>query len=566
MRQPLRYASKSWRFNLVILFFIIFIILIISKLFWLMILDTQGMNWGDQTSIRKEITKAHRGRILDRHGNPLAISTLVTALGLRRNILEKNNDWAYLLGKAAEIPADRLLNRVKKTETNFIYASRYLTPEKAAAVRALNIPGVELKEQFRRFYPAGEVVSHLVGFTDVEDEGQEGLEVSYQVHLSGVDGSRTVLTNNLKQGIRYVSDGNEVRHGRDLNLSIDLQVQYLAYRALKEAVLDSGAKAGSVVLLDGITGEVLALASQPSFNPNDTEERLPPLVRNRPVSDLMEPGSPIKPFTIAAAMDFGSVDMSTLIQTSPGRFKIDCKVIKDIKNYGELDLDGIIKKSSNIGAAKIALTIDPHRFLEKLNLLGLGKSTGSGLISEAEGHLPGLVKWSECDRAALSFGYSLNITPLQLAQAYSVFVNEGLMQPITLFLGGEERPKVSVFSKETAIAVKSMLHSVTKTGGTGQKARVPDFHVGGKTGTTMKSIEGSYASRSYWSSFVGIAPVENPRFVMVVVIDDPQVDVYYGGAVAAPVFSKVMDRVLQIYGISPDNLVTKRNRARNDES
>jgi cell division protein FtsI (penicillin-binding protein 3) len=450
--------------------------------------------------------------------------------------------------------ADKLRDRVARSPSPFLYLSRYVTPERANQIEALELEGVEVVRQFRRFYPAGEVAAHLVGFTNIEDKGQEGLELSYNDWLSGHDGLRHVLRNRRANVVRYVSAGQEVEQGRDLRLSIDLRLQYLTYRALKEAVARARAAGGSAVLVDAWTGEVLALAAQPAFNPNDMATRTPERVRNRPVTDLMEPGSPIKPFTVATALDLGLVEPDTLIETSPGRMRVQGHVISDVSNYGEIDVNTVIAKSSNVGTTKIAMMMEPSALRDRLALLGLGQPTATGFPGEEEGFLPSYATWRDLDRAALSYGYNLNITTIQLAQAYSVFANGGVLQPLTLLAEGVTPRPVRIFKKDTVQKVLPMLQAVTEEGGTARRAQIPMYHVGGKTGTTMKYADGSYASRQYISSFVGLAPIANPRFVMAISVDDPRSQQYYGGQVAAPVFADVMDDVMRIYDIPPDKL------------
>ena len=337
-------------------------------------------------------------------------------------------------------------------------------------------------------------------------------------------------------------------------MSIDLRLQYLTYRALKEAVARARAAGGSAILVDAWTGEVLALAAQPAFNPNDMSSRTPERVRNRPVTDLMEPGSPIKPFTIATAIDLGLVEPDTLIETAPGRMRVQDHMIIDVSNYGEIDVSTVITKSSNVGTTKIAMMMEPSALRDRLALLGLGRPTAAGFPGEEEGYLPSYATWRDLDRAALSYGYNLNITTIQLAQAYSVFANHGILQPLTLLADGVTPKPARIFSKKTVRQVLPMLQAVTEEGGTARRAQIPMYHVGGKTGTTMKYADGSYASRQYISSFVGLAPIANPRFVMAISVDDPRSQQYYGGQVAAPVFADVMDDVMRIYDIPPDKL------------
>lgn len=549
-----RLASSRWRLWLVGLALGLLASIVCGRLIWLHVLETRNLkDMSDEITIRYQKIPAYRGMITDRFAQPLAISTPVAAIAARPDKLT-DSSWPETLAPLMDIYADRLRDRVANSVSPFLYLSRYVTPERANQIEALKLDGIEVLRQFRRFYPAGEVTAHLVGFTNIEDSGQEGLELSFDNWLSGKDGLRHVLRNRRANVVRYVSAGQEVKQGRDLRLSIDLRLQYITYRALKEAVTRARAAGGSAVLVDALTGEVIALAAQPAFNPNDISTRQPEKVRNRAVTDLMEPGSPIKPFTVATAIDLGLIDPETLIDTSPGRMNVSGHVISDMRNHGEIDVSDVIAKSSNIGAAKIAMTLEPSALRDRLALLGLGQPTAIGFPGEEDGRLPSYATWRDMDRAALSYGYNLNITTIQLAQAYSVFANEGVLQPLTLLSEGVTSKPVRVFKRETVRKVLPMLRAATEEGGTARRAQIPLYHVGGKTGTTMKYADGSYASRQYISSFVGLAPIANPRFVMAISIDDPRSQQYFGGQVAAPVFADVMDDVMRIYDMKPDKL------------
>lgn len=547
-----RHAAKGWRLWLIGCFFLVVLVALVGRLIWLHVIETGSLrDIGDEITIRNEVIPSYRGMITDRDRQPLAISTPVATVGVRPKDLE-SDQWAQSIAPLLKTSADRLLERVEKTRLPFIYLSRYVTPEKAAIIENLNLRGIEISHQFRRFYPVGEVASHVVGFTDIDDKGQEGLEQTYNNWLTGKDGRRHVLKNQRANVVRYVSAGEEVYQGKDLRLSIDLMLQYLTYRALKEAVTQTKAAGGSAVLVDAWSGQILALAGQPSFNPNNIAARVPHRIRNRPITDLMEPGSSLKPFTVATALDLNVINLATEIDTSPGSLRIQSHTVNDVKDYGVIDVPKVIIKSSNVATSKIALMLEPSMLRDRLYKLGLGRSTGSGFLGEAEGYLPGSAILNEIDQAALSYGYALNVTILQMAQAYSVFANGGLMQPLTILAEGTKPHAIRVFKENTIIQMLPMLRAVTEEGGTAENAQIPMNHVGGKTGTTMKLSNGSYASRKYVSSFIGLAPIENPRFVMAVSIDDPQSQQYYGGQVAAPVFADVMDDVMRIYNLPPD--------------
>ena len=549
-----RQASSRWRLWLVGSILGLLVLTVCVRLVWLHVLETQHLkDIGDEITIRYQKIPAYRGMITDRFAQPLAVSTPVAAIAVRPERLS-DSSWHEKLASLINSDAEVLRNRVAQSSSPFLYLSRYVTPERATQIETLGLRGVEVVRQFRRFYPAGEVTAHLVGFTNIEDKGQEGLELSYHKWLSGQDGLRHVLRNRRANVVRYVSAGQEVQQGKDLRLSIDLRLQYLTYRALKESVARARAAGGSAVLIDAWTGEVLALAAQPTFNPNDMATRTPERVRNRPVTDLIEPGSPIKPFTVATALDLGLVEPDTLIETSPGRMRIQRHVISDIRNNGEIDVSTVIAKSSNVGVTKIEMMMEPSALRDRLALLGLGRPVGTGFPGEEEGFLPSYATWPDLDRAALSYGYGLNVTTIQLAQAYSVFANRGILQPLTLLAEGVTPEAVRIFKEDTVQKVLPMLQAVTEEGGTARRAQLPMHHVGGKTGTTMKYTDGSYASRQYVSSFVGLAPIANPRFVMAISVDDPKSQDYYGGQIAAPVFADVMDDVMRIYNIPPDKI------------
>jgi cell division protein FtsI (penicillin-binding protein 3) len=558
MRSKVRKPSKSWRLWLVGSVIGSCALIICTRLVWLHVFENQHLQGiGDELTNRHQDIPAYRGMITDRFGEPLAVSTPVFRIGVRPAELI-GTPWAKKLAPFLDRSPEQLEQRVAQSLLPYLFLSRNVTPEGSAKIEALKLEGVKVEQQFRRFYPAGEVASHLLGFTDIDDEAQEGLELSFDHWLSGQDGSRHVLANRRANVVRYISAGEEVEHGKDLRLSIDLRLQYLTYRALKGAVNRSKAVGGSAVLVDAWSGEILALAAQPAFNPNNISSRTPDRVRNRTVSDMHEPGSSIKPFTIATAIDLGLIQSDTQIETTPGQFRVQGNVISDFKNYGLIDVSRVLSKSSNVGVAKIGLMMEPSALRDRLALLGFGQSTGIGFPGEAEGSLPSFAAWGDMDRAALSFGYGLNATTIQLAQAYSVFANAGVLKRLTLLSGGATPKPLAVFKAGTIEQVLPMLEAVTQVGGTATQAQVPMYRVGGKTGTTQKlSAGGSYASRQYVASFVGIAPLSNPRFVMAISVDDPRSQRYFGGQVAAPVFADVMDDVMRIYDIEPDSPKTR---------
>ncbi len=436
----------------------------------------------------------------------------------------------------------------------FVYLRRQIAPEQAARVAALKHPGVYLQREYRRYYPSGEIAGHVLGFTNVDDTGQEGVELAFDQWLRGVPGSKRVLKDSLGRIVQDIESITSASPGRQLTLSIDRRVQYLAHRELKRAVVEHGARGGSLVVLDIRTGEVLAMVSQPAFNPNNREQLRSASYRNRAATDLFEPGSTMKPFTIAAALASGRFRPDTPVDARSGMLRINNHTIRDIHDYGLLDVTGVIRKSSNVGAGKIALAIGPQPLFELFRGLGFGQTTGSGFPGEATGQLPGHQNWSELELATISFGYGLSSTTLQLAHAYSVFGTGGVLKPVSLVRVDTEVPGARVMDPAVAGMVLDMLETVVTAEGTALRAAVRGYRVAGKTGTVHKSEAGGYAESRYLSLFAGIVPVSNPRLVAVVVIDEPNEGVHYGGLVAAPVFAQVMRGAVRILDIPPDDM------------
>ncbi|MEO6697126.1 MAG: penicillin-binding transpeptidase domain-containing protein, partial [Gammaproteobacteria bacterium] len=424
----------------------------------------------------------------------------------------------------------------------------------AGQIMALKLPGVALQREYRRYYPSGEVTAHVVGFTGLEDSGQEGLELAYDSWLQGTPGSKRVMRDRLGHIVQDVEQLSAPQPGRDLQLSLDRRIQYLAYRELKSAVLEHRALSGSAVLLDVQTGEVVAMVNVPAYNPNNPNEVQGARLRNRALTDVFEPGSTIKPFTVAAALETGQYRPDTLIDTAPGTFKVGHKLIRDMHDYGRIDVSTVIQKSSNVGASKIALSIPPERLWRMFSSVGLGTFSNSGFPGEASGLLSSPKRWGEIERATLSFGYGLSVTALQLAQAYTALANGGELRPVSLVRVDKPLPGKRVMQAETAAAVRAMMERVTADGGTGTQARIPGYRVAGKTGTVHKIGANGYEADRYLSLFAGMAPTSHPRLVMAVVINEPQGDEYYGGLVAAPVFAKVMTGALRLLDVTPDDL------------
>jgi cell division protein FtsI (penicillin-binding protein 3) len=511
---------------------------------------------GDARALRVISVPAHRGIISDRNGEPLAISTPVDSVWVRpRDVLaadERLGELASLLGTESAALREMLQVRLGR---EFVYLKRHLTPDEARSVEALGMPGVHLQREYRRYYPAGEVAAHLIGFTNVDDQGQEGVELAFDAWLRGTPGEKRVLKDRLGRIVRNVESIHPPDPGRPLYLSIDRRVQYLAYRELKLAVEHHRARSGSLVMIDPRTGEVIALAVQPSYNPNNRSGLKSTHYRNRAATDVFEPGSTIKPFTIAAALQSGRFKPGTIVETRPGFFRVSDHTIRDIRDFGTLDVAGVIRKSSNVGASKIALALGPAPLWEMYSAVGMGRDTGSGFPGEASGVLHPYRSWSELELATIAFGYGVSVTALQLAQAYAAIAADGMQRPISLQkLDGAAPRGTQVMPADIAREVRSMMEAVAEADGTARQAAVRGYRVAGKTGTAHKVAAGGYAEDQYMSLFAGMVPARDPRFVLVVIIDEPRGDQYYGGQVAAPVFAEVMRGALRVFSVAPDDL------------
>lgn len=517
---------------------------------------------GDARHLRQVAIAAHRGVIMDRNGEPLAISTPVDSVWVNPKLfVEAGDRWSELAGLLGM--STRAVSKLVESRSGreFVYIRRHIAPERADRIRERRIPGVFLQREYRRYYPTGEVSAHVLGFTDIDDQGLEGAELQFDEWLRGMPGAKRVLKDRLGRTVKDVESLRPPEPGRPLRLSIDRRLQYLAYRELKAAVLRHGARSGSAVLLDAKSGEVLAMVNQPAYNPNSLEDRGGARARNRAVTDVFEPGSTIKPFTIAAALESGRFSPHSRIDTNPGFLRFGADTVRDHRNYGLIDVATVLKKSSNVGASLMALALDPRRHVRLLSQAGFGTPTGSGFPGEVAGTLPYRSHWSDIERATLSYGYGISVTPLQLAYAYTLFANDGLLKPVTFVAdGGRDLEPVRVLSRHTARQVRAMLEGVVTEGGTGTRAAVPGYRIAGKTGTAHKAGSGGYAEDRYLALFAGIAPASDPRLVMAVVIDEPSVDEYYGGLVAAPVFSRVMAGALRLLNVPPDDLDSLRGR------
>ncbi len=514
---------------------------------------------GDRRYLREVAIPAHRGMVLDRNGEPLAVSTPVDTVIANPKQLERTRDNLAAISKALGMPLDELREQLEeKSEKSFIYLRRRITPDRSdrlmEAVQRLDIKGLEMQREYRRFYPSGELTAHVVGFTDIDDAGQEGVERSYNEWLTGTPGARRVLKDGKNRVVKDVENVRAPKPGRDLVLSIDRRLQFLAYRELKAAVEKNKALGGSAVILDVNTGEVLAMVNQPSYNPNGRRDNRRGRMRNRAITDVMEPGSTVKPFVVAAALEKRVVTPTTPINTSPGVLQVGQYTVRDVHNYGGLNVTGVITKSSNIGVTKIAWMMPAEELYQTYRRLGFGQLTGSGFPAESAGQLPHFKGWNRFEHATLSFGYGLSVSTLQLAQAYAVLAADGVKRPISLIKVDQPPEGERVFSVATARAMRAMLETVVSSVGTAKDAAVKGYRVGGKTGTAKKAVAGGYASRKYQSVFAGMLPLSNPRLVMAVMIDEPSGGVYYGGKVAAPVFASVMVDAVRLLNIPPDQV------------
>jgi cell division protein FtsI (penicillin-binding protein 3) len=516
---------------------------------------------GAERSMRVVKIAAHRGAITDRYGEPLAISTPVDSIWVNPQELNDNIDQLPKLARALKEDEQTLARRITSNlDREFLYLLRHMPPDQAARIKALGIPGVYLLREYQRYYPAGEVAGHVVGFTTIDDLGQEGLELGFDQLLNGADGAKRVIQDSLGRYVENVESIRSPRPGRDLVTSIDMRIQYLAYRELKSAMQEYRARAGSVIVLDVDTGEVLAMVNQPSYNPNDREQLKPGLYRNRAATDIFEPGSSIKPFIMAAALASGQYRPDSVVDTSPGFIKVGTKVFEDEHNLGAVDLATILAKSSNVGTAKVALSLQPEQIWRTLTALGFGQVTGSSYPGESAGMLSNYSHWRPIGIATMSHGYGLSVTPLQLAHAYATIGAGGVKRPISFERVSGPVAGEHVMDPKVARQLVQLMEQVVEKGGTATRASLIGYQVSGKTGTAFKSIAGGYSTDRIMAVFAGLVPASHPKLATVVVIDEPSREVQQGGtlaqggSVAAPVFSSVMSGTLRLMDIAPDDL------------
>lgn len=559
-RKPLKVAR--WRFYGVGVLLAALVMVLIGHVASLQVLPNTDKGYeflqdqGESRTLRTEIIPAYRGVITDRNGDPLAVSTPVSTLWANPKVLlQAPHRWGEL-AQALKFNKAELEARLARYGTKeFMYLQRQMSPQAAQAVLALDIPGVYEQIEYHRYYPAAEVAAHLVGMTDVDDRGQEGMELAYDAWLTGENGAKEVVKDLRGRTVKELRLVKAARPGQNLTLSIDLRLQYLAHRELKKAVENAGAVAGSIVILDVLTGEVLAMSNLPTYNPNDRGRARGAGLRNRAITDLYEPGSAVKPWVILAALESGKFKPEDIIDTNPGYFMVGSKPIKDHRNYGAMDLAMAIAKSSNIAMTKITFALDTNTVRDMYERLGVGQPIGTGFPGESAGRLPVLKPAQKIERANFSYGYALNSTVLQTVQAYGVIAAGGMKRPVSLLRVDTPPEGQRVVEKKYTDQVKEMLKRVVSAEGTGSKAQAISYSVAGKTGTAFKAVNGRYSNLQI-SSFIGMAPIKNPRIVAMVVIDEPQGGgiMGNGGIVAAPAFSKVAEDALRMLQVPPDNI------------
>jgi cell division protein FtsI (penicillin-binding protein 3) len=511
---------------------------------------------GDKRTLRTRTNDVHRGIISDRNGEQLAVSVPVRAIWANPKIIYSQGGttdvqrWSALARVLGQ-DVDQLMAKVNQPQRTFVYLQRQVTPAMASYVEDLDLPGIYTRKESRRYYPAGEVSAHVIGFTDVDDQGQEGLEKLYNQYLSGTPDSRVIRKDGVGRQVEVLAQTSG-KQAQNLSLTLDQRIQAMTYRELKQAVLNLNASSGSAVVVDVGTGEILAMVNSPSFNPNNRKDLLSHKIRNRAITDAYEPGSSVKPLAVLSALEFGTVDLDTTINTSPGWMRVGGKVVRDARDYGELSLTKIIQKSSNLGTSKLALSVPKEFLLDIYYNMGLMTESGTGLIGESSGIFYERRRWSDFELSALSFGYGLSVTTLQLARMYSVIASGGIKRPLSIVRTGYDLEEERVVDQKHANALLAMMEKVVSHEGSGRKARVPGYRVAGKTGTSRKAVSGGYGEE-YVNIFSGIAPASDPQLVVVVLINEPSGDLYYAGDTAAPVFSRIMSSSLQMLNVPPDD-------------
>jgi cell division protein FtsI (penicillin-binding protein 3) len=543
----------AWRARVVTVLFACGFIALIGRAFYLQEMN-EGFLQKEGASRYSRVIEvpANRGRILDRNGEPLAVSTPVRSIWVVPSEFGATPAALSQLGRVLDLHPREISKRIAAADKDFAYLRRQVAPEVAERLDKLALPGIYHRREYRRYYPGGDVMAHLLGFTGRDDIGQEGIELAYQEHLAGKPGNRRVIKDRKGHIIEDVEGLRAAHEGRDLTLALDSRIQNIAFRALRQAVTEHRATGGGIVVIDATTGEIVALANLPSYNPNNRDQLRASAIRNRAVTDTFEPGSTLKPFTVAAALEAGTITAQTQIQTAPGTFSIGPATIRDAHPAGLLTVTEIIQKSSNVGSAKIALDLTSESMWALFNGLGFGTSMRLGFPGEAIGKVRPANTWRPIEQATMSYGHGIAISLLQLARAYTIFARDGDMIPLTFVREDRSAQAKQIVSRKTALEVRRMLEMAVQSAGTAPRAQVMGYRVGGKTGTARKLVNGVYVPDRHIASFVGLAPVSDPRLVIAVMIDEPRAGQYYGGVVAAPVFSTVMGASLRALGVVPD--------------
>jgi len=579
LKKPEDKASfVSWRFALLCGCILLALGGLLSRVAWLQVINPGKLvKEGDLRSLRVQAVPTSRGMISDRAGRPLAVSVPVNAIWADPKELHAgggvtlDSRWKAL-SDALSIPLDQLAARVNANpKGRFVYLARQVNPAIGEYVKKLKLPGIHLREESRRYYPAGQVTSHLIGFTNIDGQGIEGIEKSFDKWLTGAPGERTVRKDRYGRVIEDISSVDS-RAAHNLTLSIDERLQALVYRELNNAVAFNKAESGTAVLVDVNTGEVLAMANSPAYNPNNLTNTPKDLMRNRAITDIFEPGSTVKPMVVMTALQRGVVRENSVLNTVP--YRVNGHEIKDVARYNELTLTGVLQKSSNVGVSRLALAMPSSALVETYARFGLGKPTNLGLVGESSGLYPKKQRWSDIERATFSFGYGLMVTPLQLARVYATIGSYGINRPLSITKVDPPVAGQRVFDESLVKTVMHMMESVALPGGGGVKAAIKGYRIAIKTGTAKKvGPDGRYVNK-YIAYTAGVAPASHPRFALVVVINDPQAGKYYGGAVSAPVFGAIMGGVLRTMNIEPDalptndknELVTNRSEETSDRS
>ena len=549
----LQLALQGWRSRTVGLLLMAAFFALVARSFYLQVINNDFLQEKGDSRMRRDIEiSASRGKIVDRNGDMLAVSTPMKSVwAIPSDARTMDAGQKRQLAGLLDMPVRELDGKLASEKT-FVFVKRQVSPEVADRIAALKLPGVHQEKEYRRFYPTGDMTAHIVGFTGVDDKGLEGVELAFQSSLLGRPGSRTVIRDRRGNIVEDVGSTKPPQDGKDIRLALDSKIQYLAYSHLKAAVEENKAKAGGAVVIDARSGEILALVNWPTYNPNNRQSLSGAQLRNRAITDTYEPGSVMKPFTAALALEKGKVRFDTVINTAPGKLTIGTATISDAHPHGALTVAQVIQKSSNVGTAKIALGFPPQEMWELFDSLGFGQAPNLGFPGEVNGRLRPWKNWRPIEQATMSYGHGIAVSLIQMARAYTVFARDGELMPLSLTKLEDAPPHgTRVFSPQTMRELRTMLEMAVQPEGTAPKARVPGYRVGGKTGTAYK-IEGGVYAKKYVASFVGVAPISDPRLVVAVMIDEPTGGAHYGGDVAGPAFSQIMGGALRTLGVPPD--------------